>query len=208
MCGIAGIFHFKDHPVGAEVLERMSLSLSHRGPDDEGTYFSRERSGHPTMGIAHRRLSIIDLELGHQPMANEDGTVWVVFNGEIYNYKALRQELESEGHRFATNSDTETIVHLYEEHGTACVEKLRGMFAIAVWDAPRRRLLLEVRSRRRAADVRDRPGRARARAAAAPARLAVPLWRPTSDVNEIRRKHNDWNYSTRWSISIHRKNRV
>jgi asparagine synthase (glutamine-hydrolysing) len=105
-------------------------------PDDEGLYLSGG------VGLGMRRLSIIDLEGGHQPVANEDRSVWVVFNGEIYNYRALRRDLERRGHVFSTASDTETIVHLYEEHGVHCVDHLRGMFAIAIWDTRRRQMLL------------------------------------------------------------------
>ena len=118
------------------VVQAMCDVISHRGPDDEGFYTDDNAA------IGMRRLSIIDLETGHQPVSNEDGTVWVVFNGEIYNFKELRRDLESRGHRFSTTTDTETIVHLYEEHGADVVNHLRGMFAFAVWDAPRRRLLL------------------------------------------------------------------
>jgi asparagine synthase (glutamine-hydrolysing) len=114
----------------------MCDALAHRGPDDEGFYVG------PGVGLGMRRLSIIDLATGHQPIANEDGSVWVVFNGEIYNYQELRAELERRGHVFATSTDTETIVHLYEEHGPAAVERLRGMFALALWDDKRRQLLL------------------------------------------------------------------
>ena len=114
----------------------MTAALTHRGPDDEGFYFNRG------VGLGHRRLSIIDLEHGRQPICNEDGTVWIVFNGEIYNFLDLRQELEAAGHRFKTSTDTEVIVHLYEQHGTDCVRYLRGMFAFAIWDASRRRLFL------------------------------------------------------------------
>src|SRR5439155_16522485 len=111
-------------------------ALVHRGPDDEGFYLGA------SAGLGMRRLSIIDLQTGHQPVRNEDGSVWVVFNGEIYNFRELRRDLEHRGHRFYTGTDTETIVHLYEEHGLRCVEKLRGMFAFALWDEGRRRLLL------------------------------------------------------------------
>jgi asparagine synthase (glutamine-hydrolysing) len=110
--------------------------MVHRGPDDEGVYLG------DGVGLGMRRLSIIDVDTGQQPVSNEDRTVWVVFNGEIYNYRELRHDLESRGHRFRTSSDTETIVHLYEELGPRCVNPLRGMFALAIWDAPRRQLLL------------------------------------------------------------------
>lgn len=114
----------------------MCDQIRHRGPDDEGFHVDGP------CAIGMRRLSIIDLSTGHQPISNEDGTVWIVFNGEIYNYQELRQELIAKGHRFHTNSDTETIIHLYEEEGTAGIARLRGMFAYAIWDAPKRRLLL------------------------------------------------------------------
>jgi asparagine synthase (glutamine-hydrolysing) len=114
----------------------MAASLAHRGPDADGFFFGEG------IGLAHRRLSIVDVATGQQPLSNEDGTVWVVFNGEIYNFPALRAELESHGHQFRTHSDTEVIVHGYEEWGEACVERFRGMFAFAVWDAKTRRLLL------------------------------------------------------------------
>jgi len=114
----------------------MADALQHRGPDDEGYYVSGQ------VGFGFRRLSIIDLSTGHQPISNEDGTVWIVFNGEIYNYQELRQDLKNKGHVFKTQTDTEVIVHLYEEFGEACVEKLRGMFAFAVWDGPNQALLL------------------------------------------------------------------
>jgi asparagine synthase (glutamine-hydrolysing) len=110
--------------------------LGHRGPDDAGTYVD-ERAA-----LGHRRLSIVDLAAGHQPLSNEDGTIWIVFNGEIYNHADVRPGLESAGHHYRTRSDTETIVHAYEQWGDACVEHLRGMFAFAIWDGPRRRLLL------------------------------------------------------------------
>ena len=114
----------------------MLDSIHHRGPDDEGVYCSRQ------IALGHRRLSIIDLSTGHQPLSNEDGTVWIVFNGEIYNYRELRPSLVERGHKFRTQSDTEVIVHLYEELGPRCVEKLRGMFAFAIWDERNHSLLL------------------------------------------------------------------
>ena len=124
----------------------MISVLVHRGPDDSGLYCSQQdavrSSAKPRAALGHRRLSIIDLESGRQPLANEDETVWIVFNGEIYNYHELRGNLESAGHRFRTESDTETIVHLYEEYGVDCVDYLRGMFAFAVWDKRRCRLML------------------------------------------------------------------
>ena len=137
MCGIAGIFNFRtQEPVSPRLLKVMPDTLVHRGPDDEGFYVSG------ALGLAHRRLSIIDLESGHQPMTNEDGSVWVVFNGEIYNFLELHDDLIKKGHTFKTRSDTEVIVHLYEEQGERCFERLRGMFAIAIWDSRRRKLVL------------------------------------------------------------------
>lgn len=132
MCGICGIVDFSGKPVHEELVRRMSDILAHRGPDQDGFYFGR--SNGPSIGLGHRRLSIIDLGGGRQPLCNEDGTVWIVFNGEIYNFQELRTILESKGHIFRTNSDTESIVHAYEQWGVACVEKLRGMFAFAIWD--------------------------------------------------------------------------
>jgi asparagine synthase (glutamine-hydrolysing) len=145
MCGIAGAAWTADgDPISAETLARMTDAVAHRGPDDDGAYFSPAAPQRGAAGVAlgHRRLSIIDLAGGHQPLANEDGTVWIVFNGEIYNFAELRGQLESRGHAFRTHSDTETIVHLYEEHGAACLEHLRGMFAFAVWDDRRKSLFL------------------------------------------------------------------
>jgi asparagine synthase (glutamine-hydrolysing) len=135
MCGICGLAA-KGGPADPERLRAMSATLVHRGPDSDGEVLDG------SVGLAARRLSIIDLETGDQPIANEDGTVHVVQNGEIYNYRELRAGLERAGHRFATRSDTEVLVHLYEEHGDAFAERLRGMFAAAVWDARRRRLVL------------------------------------------------------------------
>ena len=136
MCGIAGIVSFEGRPVMLAELRQMCAALAHRGPDDEGFYVA------PSAGLAMRRLSIIDLTTGRQPVSNEDGTVWAVFNGEIYNFQELRRELEARGHSFSTGTDTEVIVHLYEERGPRCVEALRGMFAFAVWDEREQSLLL------------------------------------------------------------------
>ena len=137
MCGIAGIVASdRLHADERARLPRMRDILAHRGPDDQGT-FEDDRAG-----LVHRRLSIVDLAAGHQPLSNEDGSIWVVFNGEIYNHADLRPELEAAGHVYRTRCDTETIVHAYERWGDACVERFRGMFAFALWDAPRRRLIL------------------------------------------------------------------
>src|SRR5262245_26143134 len=140
MCGIAGVFNF-----GAQARDeradvcRMRDALAHRGPDDAGLYQSP--AGRAV--LAHRRLSIVDLsEAGHQPMANEDGTVWVTFNGEIYNHASLRGPLQDRGHRFHSQTDTEVLVHLYEEWGPELVTRLDGMFAFAIWDETQGRLLL------------------------------------------------------------------
>jgi asparagine synthase (glutamine-hydrolysing) len=135
MCGIAGIVQWDAVP-SAGAVHAMCSALVHRGPDDEGVFVGQ----HVAMGM--RRLSIIDIAAGHQPLSNEDRSVWVVFNGEIYNYKELRADLERRGHRFATATDTETLVHLYEEYGSAVTDKLRGMFAFAIWDIRRQELLL------------------------------------------------------------------
>lgn len=136
MCGIAGLLAPPGVAIDESSVRRMCNAMVHRGPDDEGYFVAGG------VGLGMRRLSIIDLEGGHQPVHNEDKTVWTVLNGEIYNYRALRTELESRGHRFYTNSDTETIVHLYEEHGDEFVTRLNGMFAIALWDSVQSRLLL------------------------------------------------------------------
>jgi asparagine synthase (glutamine-hydrolysing) len=140
MCGICGIVE-RGGPVDTEALARMTAAIRHRGPDDDGFHVTSDDAG-PGVGLGFRRLSIIDVEGGHQPLSNEDRTVWIVFNGEIYNFRALRADLERRGHRFATNTDTEVIVHLYEELGPRCVEQLNGMFALAIWDDRNRRLVL------------------------------------------------------------------
>jgi|CXWL01.1.fsa_nt_gi asparagine synthase (glutamine-hydrolysing) len=144
MCGIAGKLGFHPGAVPSkDLLRKMCDAISHRGPDDAGYFLQGP------VALGHRRLSIIDLASGHQPLSNEDDTVWVVFNGEIYNFVELREGLEAKGHRFRTTSDTEVIVHLYEDLGDAFVQHLRGMFAIALWDVRQRRLVL----------VRDRLGK-------------------------------------------------
>ena len=126
MCGIAGIVHRDlERPVAPERIAAMTQALHHRGPDDEGSYLDGP------VGFGFKRLSIIDLDTGHQPMCNEDGQVWIVFNGEIYNYLELRREL-SRHHTFKTHSDTEVILHLYEELGERCLERLNGMFAFCL----------------------------------------------------------------------------
>src|SRR6476469_1864597 len=140
MCGIAGFIDLSTAtPAFAADEDRvraMCAPIRHRGPDDEGTFVDGG------VGIGMRRLSIIDLSTGHQPIHNEDRTIWVVFNGEIYNYRHLRRELEAAGHVFYTASDTETIVHAYEEWGESSFNKLRGMFGIALWDRTRKTLIL------------------------------------------------------------------
>src|SRR3989454_2353115 len=136
MCGIAGKYSLDGAPVDEALLNRMAQAMFHRGPDEGGLYADGP------FGMVTRRLSIIDLESGRQPLSNEDGSVWVALNGEIYNYVELRDELRARGHSFRTGADTEVIVHLYEEHGERCVDALRGMFAFAVWDERRKTLLL------------------------------------------------------------------
>jgi len=165
MCGIAGIFHRDGARVDVDTLVRMTRTLTHRGPDEEGYFVnaaaaelpdrsnlplrvagpaqsSAHRPGSGNVGLGHRRLSIIDLLSGQQPLCNEDGSVWVSYNGEIYNFQSLKQELEAKGHRFLTDCDTETIVHAYEEWGERAAERFRGMFAIAVWDEKRQQIWL------------------------------------------------------------------
>jgi len=137
MCGICGVYNFgTGEPADPVALKRATDAMAHRGPDDEGFYLDG------VLGLGNRRLSIIDLPGGHQPIANEDESVWITFNGEIYNYRDLRPGLLARGHQFRTNSDTETILHLYEEYDLNCIAHLRGMFAFAIWDNRRRRLLL------------------------------------------------------------------
>jgi asparagine synthase (glutamine-hydrolysing) len=142
MCGICGIYHLDQaRQVNEKKLQIMARTLRHRGPDDEGFYLAGN------LGLGHQRLSIIDISpLGHQPMANEDGQLWIVYNGEIYNYLELRQQLIGKGHKFRSHSDTEVILHLYEEEGPACVHRLNGMFAFVIWDQ-RERTLFAARDR-------------------------------------------------------------
>lgn len=172
MCGICGIVNLNNRPVNPAIIEAMNDTLIHRGPDEEGCYIndgrgSRRsgggdqksevrnqrsefrgqdakgfRNGKGNVGLGHRRLSIIDLSTGQQPLCNEDGSIWIVFNGEIYNFHDLKKELEAFGHQFQTNSDTETIVHGYEQWGENVFEHLRGMFAIALWDENRQQLVI------------------------------------------------------------------
>jgi asparagine synthase (glutamine-hydrolysing) len=137
MCGIAGQFNFqRREPVERETIVRMARSIAHRGPDDEGFFVAGP------VGLGFRRLSIIDLSGGHQPMSDAQETVWVIFNGEIYNYRELRAELQNKGHQFRTNSDTEVIVHGYKEWGTDVFDRLNGMFGLAIWDVLKERLIL------------------------------------------------------------------
>ena len=137
MCGICGKLYFNNNQkIDPSLIEKMSSFMSHRGPDDKGIYASGK------IGLGHRRLSIIDLQTGKQPLSNERDNIWVVFNGEIYNYRELRKELLEKGHTFKTNTDTEVIVHLYEDLGEGFVSRLHGMFAIALWDATTETLIL------------------------------------------------------------------
>ena len=141
MCGICGKLSFDGKPVDERLLRQMTSALTHRGPDNAGIYC--RGNGRICIGLGHRRLSIIDLsEAGHQPMANEDKTTWLVFNGEIYNFQSLRQDLEKKGHRFASNMDGEVILHLYEEEGARSFGRLSGMFAFALWDETAKVLIL------------------------------------------------------------------
>ena len=144
MCGICGVFHMASgEPVSRAILEQMTEQIEHRGPDDGGIYLEQQ------VGLGFRRLSIIDLDGSRQPMTNETGDVWLVFNGEIWNYKNLRADLIAQGHQFHTQGDTETIIHAYEEYGVECIARLHGMFGLAIWDSRQQRLLL----------ARDRAGK-------------------------------------------------
>jgi len=145
VCGIAGILYKENRSVNTDLLKKMTDTLIHRGPDDEGFYISKDRN----FGLGFRRLSIIDLNTGHQPISNEDGSVWVGLNGEIYNFLELKEILQKRGHNFSTKTDTEVLVHLYEESGTDCVQYLRGMFAFCIWDEKNKTLFM----------ARDRAGK-------------------------------------------------
>jgi asparagine synthase (glutamine-hydrolysing) len=136
MCGIAGMVRGDGQPVDRQLLERMNEAIRHRGPDEDGFYVDDH------VGMAMRRLSIIDLKSGQQPIPNQDRTAWIVFNGEIYNYKEVREQLENLGHQFHTNSDTEVVVHAYSRYGDDCAKHLRGMFAFAIWDEAKQELFL------------------------------------------------------------------
>jgi asparagine synthase (glutamine-hydrolysing) len=143
MCGIVGLLTSKATNVPEyDVLRQMRDILFHRGPDDEGEYIRSLDGNGPFVFLGHRRLSIIDLAGGHQPLSNEDGTIWVIFNGEIYNFKELREELKGRGHQFRTHSDVEVIAHAYEEYNEDCFRYFNGMFAIAIWDEKRCQLVL------------------------------------------------------------------
>jgi len=143
MCGIVGFLTQKANEIPPhEALLGMRDSLVHRGPDDSGEYIRTPGPQGPFVFLGHRRLSIIDLAGGHQPLSNEDGTIWVIFNGEIYNFVELKRELETLGHRFASHSDTEVIAHAYEAYGEECFKRFDGMFATAIWDDRRHRLVL------------------------------------------------------------------
>ena len=133
MCGICGYYGIKD----SETIKVMTKLLEHRGPDNFG-YFTDDK-----VSLGHRRLSIIDLsEKGKQPMSNEDGSIWVIYNGEIYNFKELREELEKKGHKFKSNTDTETIIHAYEEYGKDCLQKFNGMFSFCIYNSNKKELFL------------------------------------------------------------------
>jgi asparagine synthase (glutamine-hydrolysing) len=157
VCGIAGIYNIDGRPVDARLLKRMCDILAHRGPDDEGRIFisTKNNDAHAAAGVngssdlafGHRRLAIIDLTAaGNQPMCNEDGALWITYNGEIYNFRELRLVLEGRGHMFKSQSDTEVLLHAYEEYGTESFRMLNGMFAFALWDG-RQKLMLLVRDR-------------------------------------------------------------
>jgi len=137
MCGITGIVELQDVPVDPSVVRRMTSVIAHRGPDDEGFHFERG------VGFGHRRLAILDLSPGgHQPMASPDGATWIVFNGEIYNFRELRRQLEQYGHQFRTQSDTEVLLAGYRQWGNGCWSRLDGFFALAIWDRPARSVTL------------------------------------------------------------------
>src|ERR1700678_3222445 len=134
MCGIAGFVSVEPVSDREPILRRMTGAIAHRGPDDSGFFFDH----HAALG--HRRLSIVDIAGGHQPMPNEDRSLWLTYNGEIFNHASLRPELEAAGHRYTTRSDTEMILHAYEQYGAGCVSRFRGMFAFVLWDQNTRTL--------------------------------------------------------------------
>ncbi|MCP4402966.1 MAG: asparagine synthetase B, partial [bacterium] len=137
MCGIAGILHTKgSKAIDENLLAKMISILRHRGPDESGMYLD------PHIGLGHARLSIIGLEGGTQPICNEDGSLWIVYNGEAFNYIELKEELLKKGHSFSTRTDTEVLLHLYEEYGPQCLERINGQFALAIWDASKKELFL------------------------------------------------------------------
>ena len=139
MCGIAGIFNYHtNRPVDSGLLTRMYQSIIHRGPDEEGFYIDQQMG----IGLGHRRLSIIDLKTGKQPMSNTTEDIWIVFNGEIYNFLELKKELQSKGYHFRTSSDTEVIIYLYEENGEKAFTRLNGIFAFAIYDKRKRCVIL------------------------------------------------------------------
>jgi len=146
MCGICGKISLKGETISSDLIARMMSSLAHRGPDDEGSYIKSVRTNggsNITLGLGHKRLSIIDLSPdGRQPLTNEDETLWLVFNGEIYNHPTLRQELIARGHRFRSQTDSEVILHLYEEKGIDALQDFNGMFAFALWDEAKQRVYL------------------------------------------------------------------
>ena len=148
MCGICGQYNFGNQaPVQRRDIEAMTKSIVHRGPDDDGYYVSGP------LGFGFRRLSIIDLAGGHQPMSDQEESVWVIFNGEIYNFPELRRELEGFGHVFRTNSDTEVIIHGYKQWGDEVLNRLNGMFGLAIWDVRKKRLRCRARCVRDQADL-------------------------------------------------------
>ena len=137
MCGIAGILALRDSTtIREDTLVQMISALRHRGPDESGVYVS------PRVGLASARLSIIGIDGGTQPIANEDETLWIVFNGEAFNYIELKAELVQKGHRFSTQTDTEVVLHLFEEYGPDCLNRINGQFALAIWDSARKELFL------------------------------------------------------------------
>jgi len=147
MCGICGKIDVEGKEIKRELISQMNTMLSHRGPDDEGIYIGnhRQETSQPlvSVGLGHKRLSIIDLsKAGRQPISNEDKTLWMVFNGEVYNFKNLKKELEKNGHHFASQTDCEVIIHLYEKEGIECIKRLNGMFAFALWDSKNQTLFL------------------------------------------------------------------